>query len=104
MEFNGAPAFGINLLLDGVDMSFGENSAPASDRGAVSNGGSKINTVSVEAIQEFKTTSGAFSAEYGRATSGALNIITKSGTNQFHGTLFEFFRNTSSTPIAISAI
>ena len=93
MELNGAPAFGINLLLDGVDMSFGENSAPASDRGAVSNGGSKINTVSVEAIQEFKTSSSVLSAEYGRATSGVVNVTTKSGTNQLHGTLFEFFRN-----------
>jgi hypothetical protein len=52
-----------------------------------------INAVSIEAIQEFKATGSAFSAEYGRATGGVLNITTKSGTNKFHGTLFEFFRN-----------
>ena len=37
--------------------------------------------------------SGAFSAEYGRGTGGAINVTTKSGTNKFHGTLLEFFRN-----------
>jgi Carboxypeptidase regulatory-like domain/TonB dependent receptor len=107
MEFNGASAWGNSLLLDGVDMTFGENPSSASDKAAGteiggaagsagSNGlgrGSLINTISIEAIQEFKTTSSAFSAEYGRATGGVLNITTKSGTNQFHGTLFEFFRN-----------
>ena len=93
MEFNGSSAFGNNLLLDGIDMTFGETQASASDGAAGSGGGARINTVSVEAIQEFKTTAGAFSAEYGRATGGVLNITTKSGSNAFHGTLFEFLRN-----------
>jgi Carboxypeptidase regulatory-like domain/TonB dependent receptor/TonB-dependent Receptor Plug Domain len=107
IEFNGASAFGNNLLMDGVDMTFGETSASPSDKAAgtevgraagnaTGNGlgrGSLINTISVEAIQEFKATGSAFSAEYGRATGGVLNLTTKSGTNQFHGTLFEFFRN-----------
>jgi outer membrane receptor protein involved in Fe transport len=107
MEFNGSSGFGNNLLLDGVDMTFGENSGAASDKSAgtengraagnaTGNGigrGALINTVSVEAIQEFKATGSAFSAEYGRATGGVVNITTKSGTNQFHGTLFEFLRN-----------
>jgi hypothetical protein len=106
IEFNGASAFGNNLLMDGVDMSFGENSASASDKaagtevgtigahsGASLGRGSLINTISVEAVQEFKSTGSAFSAEYGRATGGVLNMVTKSGTNQFHGTLFDFFRN-----------
>lgn len=93
MEFNGSSGFGINLMLDGVDMTFGEYSGSASDTAAGSGGGARINTVSVEAIQEFKTTASAFSAEYGRATGGVLNITTKSGSNAFHGTLFEFLRN-----------
>lgn len=92
MEFNGSSGFGTNLMLDGVDMSFGEYSSPANDT-AAGGGGARINTVSVEAIQEFKTTASAFSAEYGRATGGVLNITTKSGSNAFHGTLFEFLRN-----------
>ena len=56
-------------------------------------GGVLINAVSVEAIQEFKATGSAFSAEYGRAMGGVLNITTRSGSNQFHGTAFEYFRN-----------
>lgn len=91
IEFNGSPALGNNLLLDGVDMSFGEVNATGGAAAGAS--GTLINAVSVEAIQEFKATGSAFSAEYGRATGGVLNITTKSGTNQFHGTAFEFFRN-----------
>jgi outer membrane receptor protein involved in Fe transport len=93
IEFHGSPSQGNNLLLDGVDMSFGENNGTAGDTSSAGQGGSLINTVSVEAIQEFKTSGSAFGAEYGRASGGVLNITTKSGTNQFHGTLFEFFRN-----------
>ncbi|MBM3744991.1 MAG: TonB-dependent receptor [Acidobacteria bacterium] len=92
IEFNGSSGFGTNLLLDGVDMTFGEYPASASDA-AAGGGGARINTVSVEAIEEFKTTASAFSAEYGRATGGVLNITTKSGSNAFHGALFEFLRN-----------
>ena len=91
IEFNGSPALGNNLLLDGVDMSFGEVNATGG--AAAGADGPLINAVSVEAIQEFKATGSAFSAEYGRATGGVLNITTKSGTNQVHGTALEFFRN-----------
>ncbi|MCU1234947.1 MAG: TonB-dependent receptor, plug, partial [Candidatus Solibacter sp.] len=52
-----------------------------------------INTVSVEALAEFKSTGSAFSAEYGRTGGGVVSITTRSGTNRFHGTLFEYFRN-----------
>jgi Carboxypeptidase regulatory-like domain/TonB-dependent Receptor Plug Domain/TonB dependent receptor len=47
---------------------------------------------SIDAIQEFKTQSGAYSAEYG-ASANQVNISFKSGTNQYHGTVFEFLRN-----------
>ncbi|MEW6730118.1 MAG: TonB-dependent receptor [Acidobacteriota bacterium] len=50
-------------------------------------------TVSQEAIQEFQVARNTFSAEFGRSTGGVVNAITKSGTNQFHGSVFYLFRN-----------
>jgi len=47
----------------------------------------------VEAIQEFKITDALPPAEYGRTTGGIENFVTKSGTNTFHGTAYEIFRN-----------
>ena len=48
---------------------------------------------SVDAIAEFKTLRGQYSAEFGRAASGQINVVTKSGTNSLHGSLYEFVRN-----------
>ena len=47
-----------------------------------------------DAVQEFKVQTNNYNAEYGRFSSGVINVITKSGTNQFHGSLFEFVQNT----------
>jgi len=91
VEINGTPGLGNNWLMDGVDMSFGENNGVGI--GAVGGSGTTINTISIEAIEEFKSTSGAFEAEYGHSTGGVVNLTTRSGTNQFHGTAWEFFRN-----------
>ena len=92
ISFHGSTALGTNVMLDGVDMSFGEVNGTA---GMQSAGGPStlVNTVSVEAVEQFKSTANAYSAEYGRAGGGVLNVTTRSGTNKFHGTLFEFFRN-----------
>jgi outer membrane receptor protein involved in Fe transport len=89
IEFHGASALGNSLLLDGVDMSLGEVNATGNATG----GGPLINTVSVEAIEEFKATGNAMSAEFGRSIGGVLNVTSKSGANEFRGTLFHFFRN-----------
>jgi hypothetical protein len=46
-----------------------------------------------EAVQEFRVLTNGYSAEYGRYSAGVVDIVTKSGTNDFHGAAFEFFRN-----------
>ncbi len=46
-----------------------------------------------DSIQEFRTTTNAYSAEFGRFTSGVVDVVTRSGTNSFHDSLFEFLRN-----------
>ena len=50
-------------------------------------------TVSQEAVQEFQIITNSYAAEYGRAAGGVVNIITRSGANQFHGDVFGFLRN-----------
>lgn len=49
-------------------------------------------SVPLDAVQEFSVVSNNFSAEYGRASGGVINVVTKSGTNQLHGSLYEFNR------------
>jgi len=82
ISVNGAREQSNNFLLEGVD-----------------NNDLYINQYSVlpsvEAIQEFKVQSGNYSAEYGRSSGAQINVVLKSGTNQFHGTIFEFMRNRS---------
>src|ERR1700719_3902509 len=52
-------------------------------------------TVSQEAVQEFQLILSNYNAEYGRATGGVINIVTKSGANELHGDIFGYFRNKS---------
>lgn len=49
--------------------------------------------VSVDALQEFRIETSSYAPEFGRSPGGQISIVTRSGTNQFHGTLFEFFRD-----------
>ena len=48
---------------------------------------------SIESVQEFKLITSGFSAEYGKYAGGVLSVISKSGTNRFRGTAYEFMRN-----------
>lgn len=69
-----------NFILDGV--------TNRSDR----NGSVGVNT-SVDSIQEFKVTTSNYSAEFGRVGGAQINVVSKSGTNRYRGTLFEYVRN-----------
>ncbi len=92
MWFNGAPANGNQLLVDGVDYSFVEVASPPIDQ-AGGAGTSQMGGISLGAISEVKVDSNSFSAEYGNSIGGTINLTTKSGTNQFHGDVFEMVQN-----------
>lgn len=79
-----------NYLLDGTDMNDGYRNLPAINEAGVF--GTPATILPIEAIQEAAILSN-FEAEYGRNSGAIVNIVTKSGTNEFHGSLFEFFRN-----------
>ena len=72
-------------MLDGVDNN--------SDTVDFLNGTNFVVLPPVDAIQEFKVQTSDFSAEFGRSGAAVLNATVKSGTNQFHGSVWEFFRN-----------
>ena len=55
--------------------------------------GGTSNLVSLDALQEFRIETSTFAPEYGRTPGAQVSVVTKSGTNAFHGTVFEYFRN-----------
>ncbi len=73
-----------NYRLDGVSLNDYANGAPGSVLGG---------NLGVDAIQEFSVLTSNYSAEYGKTSGGVVNAITRSGTNQFHGSVYEFLRN-----------
>jgi len=75
-----------SFLLDGVDIRGHRQGTPTNEAGVL---------LGVDTTREFSVVSGIAGAEYGGFTGGVINIVSKSGTNQFHGTLFEFHRNKS---------
>ena len=89
-SLNGARGRANNFLLDGTDMNDGFRNDPAINEAGVF--GTPATILPVEAVQELRVLSN-YEPEYGRNAGGVINIVTKSGTNQFHGTGLEFFRD-----------
>jgi outer membrane receptor protein involved in Fe transport len=77
---NGQRSSSNNFMVDGID----NNNYQA---------GSVSQLPSVDSIQEFQVQTNNYSAEYGRNSGSVINLVTKSGTNQFHGSAYEFLRN-----------
>ncbi len=86
---NGLASNGISVTVDGVDAA-GDTEVPSL---SMFQGRNYINVISREAIEEVNVTKGVISAEVGRTFSGNVNVITKSGTNELHGSLFEYVQN-----------
>ena len=80
LNFGGARARSNSINIDGADA------------GDYISGGTR-STVSQDAVQEFQIITNGFDAEYGRASGGVVNIVTKSGANQTHASAFAFLRN-----------
>jgi hypothetical protein len=78
-------------ITQGSNVYLGAAGAGAAQ--ATSNNGGYNNMVSVDALQEYKIQTSTFEPEYGRTPGAQLSIATRSGTNQWHGVLFEYLRN-----------
>jgi Carboxypeptidase regulatory-like domain/TonB-dependent Receptor Plug Domain len=81
IRFNGVRSRGNEILVDGVTQ------VPPETRG------DPVAPPPVDSVQEFKISSSSYSAEFGSAAGGLVNVATRAGTNEFHGTLWEFLRN-----------
>ena len=81
-KIGGGQNFGAEIILDGASTIRSENGSSFDEEAP-----------SVEAISEFKVTTSTPAAEFGRTTGGLENFVIKSGTNKYHGTAFDIFRN-----------
>ncbi len=112
LPLNGRNPFALASLTPGVlastggsspSISGGRNATSEVTIDGITNVGAENNvsildlayTPSVDAVQEFSVQTNAFSAEFGRTGGGVINLVTKSGSNNFHWTLFEFHRNSA---------
>ena len=89
LSFGGQRGTANSLLVDGADSNnvfFGQSTGRAGT-------GRNPYSFSQDAVLEFQVTGSTYNAEVGRAGGGVINVITKSGTNDFHGGAFEFFRD-----------
>ncbi len=89
ITFNGMQSIHNAFSIDGVDAS-------RVDQPYMANGferGARLLTGSLDTVEEFRVQTSNYNAEYGRAAGTDIRVVTKSGGNQMHATLFEFFRN-----------
>ena len=85
VSLSGTRSFDNSFLLDGVNNTTNTAEMPTRVNVAVS--------PNLDAIQEFKIQSSTYDAQYGGTAAGTINIVTKSGSNQLHGTLYDYWRN-----------
>jgi len=76
----------ISFVLDQTDINDANNNTPGSVSGVL---------LGVDTLQEFRVLTNGYSAEYGRSAGGVISAVTRSGTNQWHGSAFEFLRNSA---------
>jgi Carboxypeptidase regulatory-like domain/TonB-dependent Receptor Plug Domain len=81
VSVNGARSSANNWTVDGTDINDSGSNATL------------LNVPSVDALSEFTLERSTYDAQYGRSGGGQVNVVTKSGTSQFHGDAYEFFRN-----------
>ena len=86
MTVNGGRPAQNNYRLDGISVNDYSNSAPGSVLGT---------DLGSDAVAEFSVLSSNYPAEYGRSSGGVINALTRSGTNEFHGSVYEFLRNSA---------
>lgn len=76
----------ISFVLDQADINDANNNTPGSVSGVL---------LGVDTLQEFRVLTNGYSAEYGRSAGGVISAVTRSGTNEWHGSAFEFVRNSA---------
>ncbi|MBI2689006.1 MAG: TonB-dependent receptor [Acidobacteria bacterium] len=86
LVINGNRPSQVSFTLDGSDINDANNNTPGSAAGVL---------LGVDTLEEFRVSTNSYSAAYGRSAGGVISAVTKSGTNQFHGSIFEFVRNSA---------
>ena len=98
-SINGQRANANYYTVDGVSANFsinaggGTGQAGAGELPALNASGGFSNLVSVDALQEFRIQTSSYAPEFGRTPGGQISLVTRSGTNSYHGAVFEYLRN-----------